>query len=192
MDRHQSQGLRPPNRPSYELPPFAHLCSSISPTSTTHAIGHVSSPSSSRSKKALTDKEMRNRTLQAERKRQWRLNQTPEQKERRKRMDADRKRRERGRLTEGQKAENRRRDAARKAAKRQKENSDSRGTPRASTHHRGDKYMPSSRHDHGVPPSSSILVRTASMGRFGDPRSDYHSYGHSSKHAPTSIQSLLN
>lgn len=60
------------------------------------------------------------RTQQAERKRKWRHNQTPEQKEKRKFLDACRKRRERENQTEEQRAENRRKDAARKAAKREK------------------------------------------------------------------------
>lgn len=191
MDRHAPLPPRPLSGSSYQLPPLAHLCSSI--PSPTHVQKPVVAQSPPRTKKELSAKEMRSRMLQAERKRQWRLNQTPEQKERRKRIDADRKRRERGRLSEQQRAENRRRDAARKAAKRQKENFDTRGHGRSTNHHRDDKYVPSSRHGQESPGASSALVRTASLGRFRETRPDFHAYRHSSKqHAPTSIQSLLN
>lgn len=58
------------------------------------------------------------RRIQSEKKRQWRRNLSPEQKERRQMQDAQRKREQRQNLSPEQRAEARRRDAARKAMKR--------------------------------------------------------------------------
>ncbi|KAI0563268.1 helitron helicase-like protein [Gracilaria domingensis] len=58
------------------------------------------------------------RKIQSEKKRQWRRNLTPAQKERRQILDAQRKREQRMNQTPEQRAEARKKDAARKAAKR--------------------------------------------------------------------------
>lgn len=58
------------------------------------------------------------RKIQSEKKRQWRRNLSPEQKERRQVLDAQRKREQRMNQTPEQRAESRKKDAARKAAKR--------------------------------------------------------------------------
>lgn len=187
MDRHLPLPPGPASGSSYQLPPLAHLCSSLpSPTSVQKPV--MAHPST-QTKKELSAKEMRSRMLQAERKRQWRHNQTPEQKERRKRIDANRKRLERERLTEEQRAENRRKDAARKAAKRYKGKTDQKAQGGRSQYRR----VETTGHGQEARGSSSSRVRTTSLGKLGQARGDFSAYRHSSKqHSPTSIQSLLN
>lgn len=191
MNRHPPLSPGPASGSSYQLPPLAHLCSSLpSPTSVQNPV--IAQPSS-HAKKELTAKEMRSRMLQAERKRQWRHNQTPEQKERRKRIDANRKRIERERLTEEQRAENRRKDAARKAAKRYKGKANQKEQGRSSQYRRVEKYASTAEHGQQSRGSSSTHARSISLGKLGETRGDFSAYRHSSKQrSPASIQNLLN